>query len=199
MMIFFKKMLIFPILVGFFFNHSAYGQSETQLVHTMKNGDEMVQLCMREGAANVLVNFGRDGWDAFGKKVAIGDPDWVEASACLVQGIQFYRGDDAPGDTLGDYGDAILKDAWREVLLKNPKILLELQHKISAQLTCSYPYEASWDFTDELADDYLERGLAVLASVEDKNLQTEREVCALYLQQDHQRIKTLINQKKNHN
>jgi len=114
----------------------------------------------------------------FEKKVATGERGWVEASACLVQSFNFLVEDpyeDPDKADLRDYVAAVLMDAWREALLKEPETILELGGKISFGWTCGYPYRSyKGDFdethTIEWADDYLEQGLAALARVDNEYL-----------------------------
>jgi len=192
-----KKIAIITLaLASIFLNHFAYGQEETGRLINTPNGEEMLKICVREGAANVINGFDQRGWDILGERVATGDRDWVNASACLVQGKNFFVFEDLNLSTreLGDYATAVLSDAWREVLLKKPEIILELRERISFAWTCSYPYEAVLDETHtvEWADDYLEQGLAALARVDNEYLQTEKEVCEIYLKRRHKVVRELL-------
>jgi len=204
-MINFKKIAItFFTLTGFSLSGFTYAQEGTARLINVPNGEEMMKICVREGAANVINEFDQRGWDILGERLATGDPEWVEAVACLMHGQNFFIFEDLNLKTreLGDYATAILSDAWREVLLKKPETILELGRKIPLSLTCGYPYEAVLDKTHtvEWADDYLEQGLAALAKIDDESfrtvdneyLQTEREVCEIYLKRDHKTVRKLI-------
>jgi len=191
-----KKLVILSlVLTNIFLNGFAYGQEKAARLMNVPDGEEMMKICIREGATNVVNKLNERDWDILGERVASGDRYWVEASACLIQGQNFFIFEERdPDKRLGDYVTAVLSDAWREVLLKKPETILELRDKISLGWTCSYPYEAVLDETHtvEWADDYLEQGLSALAKVDDEFLQMEKEVCETYLKHYHKTVRELI-------
>jgi len=105
-----------------------------------------------------------------------------------------YKDRDSNKKALHEYAIAVLKDAWRKVLLKNPETILALRGEISLYWMCEYPYGAILDptHTVEWVDDYLEQGLAALARVDNEYLQVEKESCGLYLKRDHKRMRKFI-------
>jgi len=184
-----KRVIVFFALVSFLLNSFVYGQEGRERLINIPNGKEMTKICVREGATNVVNGFDERAWDALGERVATGDPDWVEASACLMQDFSFsvYEYRYPNKEDLGDYANEVLRHAWREVLLKKPETLLEFGERISFKWACGYPYDTLLDdaYTVEWADDYLEQGLAALAQVKNEYLQTERKVCEIYLRDIH--------------
>jgi len=195
-----KKLAItFFTLASFFLNDFAYGQEEAARLMNVPNGEEMIKICVREGATNVVNQFDKRDWDILGERVATGDRYWIEASACLVQGKNFFIFEDIdPDKRLGDYADAVLRDAWQKVLLKTPEIILELGEKIPLEWVCRYPYEAAWDYkTVEVVDEYLDKMLAALARVDNEDLQLDKEICEIYLKHYHKIFREdLANQQK---
>jgi len=195
-----KLAMLFFTLTGFFLNSFAYGQTATERLINTSDGEEMVQICAREGAANIVDDFDRRGWDILGERAATGDWGWLNASACLAHGLNFFI-DNAPDpnkEDLGDYGVATLGDAWQEVLLKNPEKILSFTGKIPLEWVCSYPYEAAWDYkTAEVIDEYLDKMLAALARVDNENLQIGKQVCEMYLKYYHKGFREdIANQQK---
>jgi len=184
-----KLVMIFFALASFFLNSFVYGQTVTERLVNIRDGAEMVQICAREGAANIVDDFDRRGWDALKERAATGDPDWLDASACLAHGLKFFvdKEYNPNKENLGDYGVAVLIDAWQEVLLRNPEKILGFGDKIPLGWVCGYPYEAAWDYnTVELVDEFLNKMLAALEKVDDEELQLNKKICELYLKDAHE-------------
>jgi len=158
-----------------------------------QEAESLLKRCVYEGPSNVANGFSKQDWGELGKKVGAGDEKWVELSACLYHAFNFHRedysiGKDAGEGDLGDYALQTLNEAWTNLLLKDPKPLLELGDKISFEAVCSYPM---WIEKQpiEWVDEYLEKALAAINKVENNGYtRTSKRECEFYLRLDRERV-----------
>jgi len=189
-MIIFRKMttILFSFTLAFSINFS-HAQNDV----AVQDGKSLLKRCVYEGPSNVANGFSKKDWDELGEKVAAGDEEWVEASACLYHAFGFHRedysiGKDAGEGDLGDYALQTLNEAWTELLLKDPKPLLELGDKISFSPICRYPM---WIEKQpiEWVNDCLEKALTAINKVEDDGYtRSSKRECEFYLRLDRERV-----------
>jgi len=151
-----------------------------------QDGYNMLDRCRNEGSVALvdeLLKNEQKEWREVMQKIATGNTQWINASACLSHGVYYGL------NLLSDYAYATLMDAWAQALLKNPKDVLRRSGEISLTVLCSLPLDFR-EFSVEFADDFLENALAALEITEEDNdyYRRNKTACAFYLKLDHERF-----------
>jgi len=152
---------------------------------------DMREKCRSEGAIVLVEELMKDDkkqqWKEIMQKIATGNSEWIDASACLSHGVQLGL------NAFSDYAEATLAQSWAAALLENPEEMLKKTRELPLTVMCGLPLDWS-DGSVEFADDFLNKALIALERVEKPYLRPGREACAVHLKFDHERF---INQIKN--
>lgn len=113
------------------------------------------------------------------EKIASGNADWIDTSACLAIGAAF-----SPDMKTR----RALNIAWAKALPKSPAAILELEgeYGLSTVRACSMPFDQA---EPEFIESYREAALRALKTVTGQVMEAEREDCEKHLRKAYERFK----------
>ena len=156
---------------------------------TVTTAEKMIEDCKSKGpfvVVNALAEGDKKKWKELMAKVASGDDDWIDASACLSIGVAYN----------GFVSFQSLDIAWATALPKNPVGVLGLlgEVRVATVAACSMPFISPHPSEgkrpgSEFIETYMKNTLGALETITDDLMKPVAEDCERYLKDAYERYK----------